>query len=240
MFQMNKFENVFEEQHLLSWIMIESKTMSIWLCVSVFIVTIGMGTMIIAIVKRHRLAIENVIYGSIGSLKRLKRKGSTPPQKKEDTKEKTDSNNNSDLTTATEVAFFPRYSVVNKSWRDDKTKKQNKETGKDVKSKEEKKGADKNIHKTTVSKSHKANTNKSSKDGNNQNSSKQSLYEIISTMKFKTQQVNTESTIIPKKEGHQTSFYFQGENQSTGSSKYDLTLARTLSKKVLSNNKKYI
>ena len=234
---MNKFENVFEEQHLLSWIMIESKTMSIWLCVSVFIVTIGMGTMIIAIVKRHRLAIENVIYGSIGSLKRLKRKGSTPPQKKEDTKEKTDSNNNSDLTTATEVAFFPRYSVVNKSWRDDKTKKQNKETGKDVKSKEEKKGADKNIHKTTVSKSHKANTNK---DGNNQNSSKQSLYEIISTMKFKTQQVNTESTIIPKKEGHQTSFYFQGENQSTGSSKYDLTLARTLSKKVLINNKKYI
>ena len=230
MFQMNKLETVFQEQHLLSWIMTESRTMSIWLCVSVFIVTIGMGTMIIAIVKRHRLAIENVIYGSIGSLKRLKRKGSTPPKKKDDTKDKTDSNNNSDLTTATEVAFFPRYSVVNKSWREDKTKKQNKEPGKDVKSKEEKK--DKEIHKTTVSKSHKVNTSKSSKDVTNQNSSKQSLYEIISTMKFKTQQVNTDSTIIPKKEGHQTSFYFQGENQSTGSSKYDLTLARTLSKKV--------
>ena len=58
---------------------------------------------------------------------------------------------------------------------------------------------------------------------------KQSLYEIISTLKFKTEQVNNMAQ--RKEPDNQTSFYFQG-NHSTGSSKYDLTLAKTLAKKV--------
>ena len=67
--------------------------------------------------------------------------------------------------------------------------------------------------------------------------SKQSLYEIISTIKFKSQQSAPASKAREPQqrrtaEPHQTSFYFQGGNQSSGSSKYDLTLARTLSKKV--------
>ena len=90
------------------WIMSQSRTMSLWLCVSVFIVTLGIGTMFIAIVRRHRLAIESAIYGSIGSFKKYKLKRSTLTKKT--VTDKNDNNNN--ITTATEVAFFPRYSVV--------------------------------------------------------------------------------------------------------------------------------
>ena len=70
-----------------SWMMKEARQVSLWLCVSVFIVSIGIGTMIIAIVKRHRLAIEAAIYGSIGSLKRLRKRGSSRRQGEEDQEE---------------------------------------------------------------------------------------------------------------------------------------------------------
>lgn len=76
----------------------------------------------------------------------------------------------------------------------------------------------------------------------NLNTSKQSLYEIISTLKFKTQQQNLQQqqkqqnsqqqTVGNKGAGLQTSFYFHGGNLSSDGSKYDLTLARGLSKKV--------
>merc|ERR1719232_653713 len=108
----------------------EARTVSLWLCVSVFIVAIGIGTMIIAIVKRHRLAIEAAIYGSIGSLKRLRKRGSSRNRTVEENRgedSNNNNNNNNNITTATEVAFFPRYSVVNKSWREEKGKKKNKE-----------------------------------------------------------------------------------------------------------------
>ena len=88
----------------------ESQEMSLWLSVSVFLLSIGIGTMIISLIKRHRLSLEAAVYSSIGSLKRLKRKSSMPRDVKE-------SKGSPDITTATEVAFFPRYSVVNKSWR---------------------------------------------------------------------------------------------------------------------------
>ena len=96
----------------------EARQMSIWLSVCVFLVTIGIGSMMIALIKRHHLAIESVVYGSIGSLKRLK-------VNKKDDKPKVDSDSNSDETTTTEVAFFPRYSVVNKSNRVRSQKKEN-------------------------------------------------------------------------------------------------------------------
>lgn len=209
-----------------SWMMKEARQVSLWLCVSVFIVSIGIGTMIIAIVKRHRLAIEAAIYGSIGSLKRLRKRGSSRRQGEEDQEENNNSsNNNNNITTATEVAFFPRYSVVNKSWREEKSNK--KKPDQKEKNKSEKDAGTQEKEKE-VSKSH---LDKSVRgDKNNANSTKQSLYEIISTMRFKTQQ-NKESSL--KRPGDlQTSFYFAGGNQSTGSSKYDLTLAKTLSKKV--------
>ena len=216
-----------------AWMMKEARTVSLWLCVSVFIVAIGIGTMIIAIVKRHRLAIEAAIYGSIGSLKRLRKRGSSRNRTVEENRgedsnnNSSNNNNNNNITTATEVAFFPRYSVVNKSWREEKGKKKKKEkiqssnetVKKDVGTQEKEK---------EVSKSHLDKSVRVNKE--NVNSTKQSLYEIISTMRFKTQQ-NKESTL--KTPGPlQTSFYFAGGNQSTGSSKYDLTLAKTLSKKV--------
>ena len=214
-----------------SWMMKEARQVSLWLCVSVFIVSIGIGTMIIAIVKRHRLAIEAAIYGSIGSLKRLRKRGSSRNKSgEEDQENNNSSNNNNNITTATEVAFFPRYSVVNKSWREEKGNKKKPDQQQKVKSSNEtmKKDAGTQEKEKEVSKSH---LDKSVRgDKNNANSTKQSLYEIISTMRFKTQQ-NKESSL--KRPGDlQTSFYFAGGNQSTGSSKYDLTLAKTLSKKV--------
>ena len=216
-----------------SWMMKEARTVSLWLCVSVFIVAIGIGTMIIAIVKRHRLAIEAAIYGSIGSLKRLRKRGSSRTRTVEEDRGEDSNNNNNhnnnNITTATEVAFFPRYSVVNKSWREEKGRKKKKEKEKIQSSNETvKKDVGTQEKEKEVSKSHLDKSVRVNKE--NANSTKQSLYEIISTMRFKTQQ-NKEST-LKTPEGLQTSFYFAGGNQSTGSSKYDLTLAKTLSKKV--------
>ena len=96
-----------------------------------------------------------------------------------------DNNNNSssknnNITTATEVAFFPRYSVVNKSWREEKAKKK-------IVSKE--KSQSKVTEKEKSKEESKSHLDKSVRGGKeNLNSTKQSLYEIISTMRFKTQQ----------------------------------------------------
>lgn len=204
------------------WMLLESKTVSVMLVVSVLIVTLGIATMIIAIVKRHRLAIEAVVYGSIGSLKRLRKRTSTVRKKSEDGEN--DSNNNSNLTTATEVAFFPRYSVVNKSWRDEgkekKTRKSIQNNKDENRAESPTKYVDIKIHSQKGTKKVKGSP------------TKQSLYEIISTLRFKTEQVNNMTQKMEP--NNQTSFYYQG-NQSEGSSKYDLTLAKTLAKKVRNN-----
>ena len=219
------------------WLLLESRTVSIMLVVSVFIVTLGMATMIIAMVKRHRLAIESVIYGSIGSIRRLRKKAPTPAAAQEDKKDNdANNNNNSNLTTATEVAFFPRYSVVNKSWREgNKEKKERKsveimkDSSKETSAKKDETGGEA-VKYVDV----KVHSQKSSRGVKKMSPSKQSLYEIISTLRFKSEQVNkmVEQEQKEKKEQkHQTSFYYLG-NPSEGSSKYDLTLAKTLAKKV--------
>ena len=243
-----------------------SRQVSLWLCVSVLTVSLGIGTMTLALVRRHRLAIETALYGSIGSLRRLRgKKRSNSGAKPGNSGEEASNSNSSNLTTATEVAFFPRYSVVNKSWREEKggKKKKNeekeKENGKTVKdegqtavavteeAEQQKEPDSKRVESAASNKSRSSSKQRSVKEvvaGSKQRSvkevvagSKQSLYEIISTIKFKSQQTAPASKAREPQqrrtaEPHQTSFYFQGGNQSSGSSKYDLTLARTLSKKV--------
>ena len=232
-----------------------SRQVSLWLAVSVLTVSLGIGTMTLALVRRHRLAIETALYGSIGSLRRLRgKKSSNSGAKPSNSGEEASNSNSSNLTTATEVAFFPRYSVVNKSWREEKggKKKKNdekeKEHGKTVKDEgktavtvteeaEQQKEPSKRVESAAYNKSRSSSKQRSVKEV--VADSKQSLYEIISTIKFKSQQSAPASKAREPQqrrtaEPHQTSFYFQGGNQSSGSSKYDLTLARTLSKKVLS------
>ena len=218
--------------------------------------------MLIAIVKRHRLAIESAIYGSIGSFKKYKIRRSTLKKSKKNAQEKSDADSSSisSVKTATEVAFFPRYSVVNKSWKENKKKLSKNSEKTDILNNEDqeiKKEEDKSKD-VDKSKNESVTVNKSSKrskleKGNdemiqtkkgikmNLNTSKQSLYEIISTLKFKTQQQNLQQQQQPrvankitdkKGDGHQTSFYFHGGNLSSDGSKYDLTLARGLTKKV--------
>ena len=236
--------------------MLGSRQVSLWLAVSVLTVSLGIGTMTLALVRRHRLAIETALYGSIGSLRRLRGKKSSNSGAKPGNSGEEASNSNSNssnLTTATEVAFFPRYSVVNKSWREEKSGKKKKEetekdNGKPVKDEgktavavteeaEQQKPDSKRVESAASNKSRSSSKQRSVKEV--VADSKQSLYEIISTIKFKSQQSAPASKAREPQqrrtvEPHQTSFYFQGGNQSSGSSKYDLTLARTLSKKVLS------
>ena len=236
--------------------MLGSRQVSLWLAVSVLTVSLGIGTMTLALVRRHRLAIETALYGSIGSLRRLRGKkrsnsGAKPGNSGEEASNSNSNSNSSNLTTATEVAFFPRYSVVNKSWREEKGgKKKNeekeKDNGKPVKDEgktavavteeaEQQKEPSKRVESAASNKSRSSSKQRSVKEV--VADSKQSLYEIISTIKFKSQQSAPASKAREPQqrrtvEPHQTSFYFQGGNQSSGSSKYDLTLARTLSKKV--------
>jgi len=222
--------------------------------------------MLIAIVKRHRLAIESAIYGSIGSFKKYKIRRSTLKKSKQNASEKSDANSNTSnvTTTATEVAFFPRYSVVNKSWKESKKKlAKTADTSDDLKNEvpEKLNEEDKPQNIDDSKKMESVSVNKSSKRSKldkgtdamlqtqtkksvkmNLNTSKQSLYEIISTLKFKTQQQNLQQQqkqqnsqqqiVVNKGAGLQTSFYFHGGNLSSDGSKYDLTLARGLSKKV--------
>ena len=234
--------------------MLGSRQVSLWLAVSVLTVSLGIGTMTLALVRRHRLAIETALYGSIGSLRRLRgKKRSNSGAKPGNSGEEASNSNSSNLTTATEVAFFPRYSVVNKSWREEKggKKKKNeekeKDNGKTVKdegqtavavteeAEQQKEPDSKRVESAASNKSRSSSKQRSVKEV--VAGSKQSLYEIISTIKFKSQQAAPASKAREPQqrrtaEPHQTSFYFQGGNQSSGSSKYDLTLARTLSKKV--------
>ena len=151
------------------------------------------------------------------------------------------------------MAFFPRYSVVNKSWKGEKGEKRQEQSqsSRSSKAKIKKQGKEELEHnkkmKTehTIVKSTKeevinkqtvghniVNNNNSSNNKSNvkvghSNLSKSSLYEIISTMKMKASSKSNQNKPEEKKsDPHQTSFYYQGGNVSSASSKYDLTIAR--------------
>ena len=69
--------------------------------------------------------------------------------------------------------------------------------------------------------------NKSNVKVGHSNLSQSSLYEILSTMKMKASSKSDQNKPEEKKsDPHQTSFYYQGGNVSSASSKYDLTIAR--------------
>ena len=175
--------------------------------------------MIISLIKRHRLALEAAVYSSIGSLKRLKRNSSVP-RTGAGVRE---SKSATDITTATEVAFFPRYSVVNKSWRGEKRKRSERvEKAEGTKKEKSKTKIEGKVEKPITV------TEEKNKTMANRNISKSSLYEIISTMKMKSKAKAEPSLLEEKKpDPLQTSFYYQqGGNASSASSKYDLTIAR--------------
>ena len=150
------------------------------------------------------------------------------------------------------MAFFPRYSVVNKSWKGEKGEKRQEQSqsSRSSKAKIKKQGKEELEHnkkmKTehTIVKSTKeevinkqtvghnivnnnSSNNKSNVKVGHSNLSKSSLYEIISTMKMKASSKSNQNKPEEKKsDPHQTSFYYQGGNVSSASSKYDLTIAR--------------
>jgi len=201
-------------------VLTRSKQMSLGLSLCVFVLTLGVGAMMFAIIKRHQLVLESIVYSSIGSLRRIKDKNyihknetkstnKTRPESRVSGHSERESNN--EVTTTTQVAFFPRYSVVNKSQRgtprylnEKKTVKTNQESKKnatkqvrDVKTKEEQ----------TI-KSHVNSTN-----------------EIFSTLKFKANRKPQPIPKVPKSELNKTSTSFYCSSDS--SSKYDLTLKKT-------------
>ena len=187
--------------------------------------SIGIGTMIISLIKRHRLALEAVVYNSIGSLKRLKRKSSVPRSGGvKETKAP------GDITTATEVAFFPRYSVVNKSWRGEKKQPRSDRAENTEKAEMKKKEKSRNKSVGKVDKPPVTVTEEMNKNTPSRQISKSSLYEIISTMKMKSSAKAEPRQAEEKKPSPlETSFYHyhsQGGNVSSASSKYDLTVAR--------------
>jgi hypothetical protein len=49
-----------------------SKKMSLGLGLCVFVLVKGAGAMMLAMIKRHQLLMESVVYSSIGSLRRIK------------------------------------------------------------------------------------------------------------------------------------------------------------------------
>ena len=150
------------------------------------------------------------------------------------------------------MAFFPRYSVVNKSWKGEKGEKRQEQSqsSRSSKAKIKKQGKEELEHnkkmKTehTIVKSTKeevinkqtvghnivnnnSSNNKSNVKVGHSNLSQSSLYEILSTMKMKASSKSDQNKPEEKKsDPHQTSFYYQGGNVSSASSKYDLTIAR--------------
>jgi hypothetical protein len=103
-----------------------SKQMSLGLGLCVFVLALGVGAMMLAIIKRHQLLIKSVVYSSIGSLRRVKDKNYVHQKEKKPIKQKKPENQTSEKsekktditkTTTIQVDFFPQYSVVNKSQR---------------------------------------------------------------------------------------------------------------------------
>ena len=102
--------------------------MSLGLGLCVFVMALGVGVMMLAIIKRNQLMIQSVVYSSFGSLRRLKDRNYLDENEKAKTQVKdnkhkrqvsvgNEGETNNDITTTMEVAFFPQYSLVNKSMR---------------------------------------------------------------------------------------------------------------------------
>lgn len=89
-------------QELRQAVLARSRHMSLGLALSVAVLTLGIGAMMLATIRRHQLLIESIVYSSLGSLRRVKG---------------TSSGEEGNVTTTTKVDFFPRYSIVNKSRR---------------------------------------------------------------------------------------------------------------------------
>ena len=150
------------------------------------------------------------------------------------------------------MAFFPRYSVVNKSWKGENREKKERQSqsSRSSKAKIKKEGKEELennqkmktehtivkstkeevINKQTVGHNivnNNSSNNKSNVKVGHSNLSQSSLYEILSTMKMKASSKSNQNKPEEKKsDPHQTSFYYQGGNVSSASSKYDLTIAR--------------
>ena len=219
LFQMSDFQDVFHG--LRTAVLTRSKQMSLGLGLCVFVLTLGVGAMMLATIKRHQLLIESVVYSSIGSLKRIKNKSNALEKEKKPVIEirpesqisgPSERESNSEITTTTKVDFFPRYSVVNKSQR----------------------GVPRHLKEKKIIETNQV-TNKENnpntvetKEERKRKSYANSVYDIFSTLKFKsTKKPQTSPEKVSEKEEKKakTSFYYQ-YNSSDGSN-YDLTLGKT-------------
>jgi len=215
--QMSEFHNVFHS--LRKAVLTRSKQMSLGLGLCVFVLTLGVGAMMFATIRRHQLLIESVVYSSIGSLRRIKdktyvhqkekklAKQSEPEKQISKRKEEQSSN---EITTTTKVDFFPRYSLVNKSQRGVPRHLKEKKA---VETQSTKPSEDLTSEKAP---SHKPKYQASS------------INEIFSTLKFsnkrKSQNIPVKDT-KPEIQKPVSSFYYQ-HSSSGSSSKYDLTLGK--------------
>jgi len=217
--QMSEFQDVFHS--LRHAVLTRSKQMSLGLGLCVFVLTLGVGAMMLATIKRHQLLIESVVYSSIGSLKRIKDK--TYVHQKEikvgkksepdnEAGKKSEKNSSNDITTTTtQVDFFPRYSLVNKSQRGAPRHLKEKKSQEAVSS-ESNQNEMKKEEKTKVSKSQAS-----------------SINEIFSTLKFSSKRKSKDiPKTDPKPESKKaiSSFYYQ-HSSSDSSCKYDLTTTTT-------------
>jgi len=205
--QMSEFQDVFHG--LRRAVLTRSKQMSLGLSLCVFILTLGVGAMMLAIIKRHQLLIESVVYSSIGSLKRMKAKRNANKEDRKVTIEKqteshscAKSDSNNEVTTTTQVDFFPRYSVVNKSQRGVPRHLKEKKTVE----------ASLSINHENVPREDKARGEHKAK------SHATSINEIFSTLKFKSnRKPQAMQEKVPKSEPNKpgTSFYYQPAGASS-------------------------
>ena len=190
----------------------------------VFVLTLGVGALMFATIKRHQLLIESVLYSSIGSLRRttdkmyVEQKERNPRkqsevesqvvakfQKNEDYTDK--------LSSTSKVELVPKYSVVNKPKRDVQSQLLN-----------EKKAIEQN--EITHAKI-KPERNPITQETQSKSVST-SIYEIFSTLQFRSKRKPVKEN-IQKKETHKPggSFYYQTSSCGS-SSKYDLTMGKNI------------
>ena len=84
-------------------VLARARHMSLGLALCVAVLTLGLGAMMLATVRRHQLTIEAIIYSGLDTLRRGGKSASSGEE--------------GAVTTTTKVDFFPRYSIVNKSRR---------------------------------------------------------------------------------------------------------------------------
>ena len=220
---MSEFKDVLHS--LRSAVVTRTRQMSLGLGLCVCVLVVGVGTMMLATIRRHQLTLQAIVYSSIGSLKKIRKKSTNVQEDKENSKENNkkdkkdivDSESVMDInkeitTTTTGVAFFPRYSVVNKSQRGD------------PRSVKDKEGSE------TVIKARPINDDKVQESVRTKSKAQAgTIYEIFSTLKFKARkkpEMLKEKQQISEKHAKTTSSFYYESSSGDSSSKYDLTLAR--------------